>query len=167
MRQDAPDRIIRGGPSIRSRRPPDWIIQGQVAGRHPRKEQPGRIKQEKHRHPGLDHPGTSGRGRPGLEHPGRSKQQEPLPPGLEHPGTSGGRRFASDHSGQKNEERPQPPGHKQLGKRGQTPRARLSRANQAGGAPAPWTGPEATQRTTQGRSTDAGQTMRPRRCRAA
>ena len=53
------------------------------------------------------------------------------------------------------------------GKSGQTPRAPSSGAEQAGGTPAPRTGPEATQSTTPGRNTEAGQRMRPRRCRAA
>ena len=58
---DAPEWIIRGGTSSKSRLPPDWIIRGQLAGR-----------------------------RSGLEHPGRNKQQEPPPPGLDHPGAGGG-----------------------------------------------------------------------------
>ena len=37
----------------------------------------------------------------------------------------------------------------------------------AGAAPGPWPGPEATQRRTPERSTEAWQRMRPRRCRAA
>ena len=35
MRPDASDWIIRGGTSSRSRRPPDWIIRGQVAADAP------------------------------------------------------------------------------------------------------------------------------------
>ena len=35
MRPDAPEWIIRGGSSSRSRRPPDWINQGQGAAWRP------------------------------------------------------------------------------------------------------------------------------------
>ena len=79
------------------------------AGTHERSNQGG-TRRRSRRHPGLDNPGTSGRGRPGLEHPGRSKQQEPPPPGLVHPGARGRRRPGSDHPGQNKKERPQPRG---------------------------------------------------------
>ena len=35
-RPDAPDWIVRGGPSSRNRRPPDWSIRGPAAGDAPR-----------------------------------------------------------------------------------------------------------------------------------
>ena len=43
IRPEAQDWIVRSGTSSRSRRPPDWIIQGQVGAWRP----------------GLDHPGLT------------------------------------------------------------------------------------------------------------
>ena len=40
MRPDAPDWIIWSGTSSSSRRPPDWIIQGQVAAWRPGLDNP-------------------------------------------------------------------------------------------------------------------------------
>ena len=142
-RQDAPDWIIRGGTSSRSRRPPDWIIQEQVAadardwnirsrtrirwGQN-KKEQPkphdskGRGKE--YGRPGLEHPGTSGGGRPGLEHPGRNKRQEPPPPGQEHQGTSGGSSPRLEHPGLNTQGEPPPPGLESSGESGGQKRRR-------------------------------------------
>ena len=67
---DAPEWNLRGGTSSNGRRPPDWIIGGQVAAR-----------------------------RPGQAHPRRNTEQGLPPPGLEQTGTSGGQMPRTGSSG--------------------------------------------------------------------
>ena len=75
---DAPDWSIRGRASSRSRRPPDWIIQGQVA-----EDAPDRIIRGRTRRTGQNPQDRIIRGeearRPGQDRPGRIKEEE-LPP---------------------------------------------------------------------------------------
>ena len=92
---DAPDWNIRGGASSRSSRerykqeeppPPRTASSRDTWRRTPRTGASGAEQaagatgggstRRSCRHPGLDHPATSGDRRPRLEHPGRSKQQE-------------------------------------------------------------------------------------------
>ena len=149
------------------------------------------------RRPGLDHPrrtklqeppprtGTSGEEQAGAAAAPRTgtsrdkwrwtprtgssgaEQAAGATPGLEHPVTRGGKRPGLDRPGKNMKERPQPRGLDQPGKRGVTPRAGTSGAEEAARAPIPQTGPDAAQRTTPRRSRDTGQRTRPSGCRAA
>ena len=136
-RQDAPDRIIRGGPSSRSRRPQDKTIQGQVAGRHPHKEQPGRNKEEE-----LPPPRT-----------GSSRDKWRRAP---RTGTSGAEQAAGAAASRTGASR---------GKRKKTPRIASSGAKQEGEATTPRTqtagekGPAAQGKNVQGGT--SGRSPRP------
>ena len=60
-RPDAPDWKILGGTCSNGRRPPDRIVRGQVAARHPGRAHRRRNKEQRLPPPRLDDPGTSGR----------------------------------------------------------------------------------------------------------
>ena len=83
MSPEAPNWIIRGGSSSRTRHTPDCIIQGQVGGGRHGLDHPGQNKQERPQPPGLDHPDLD------QDCPGRIKQKEPPTPGLERAGEPG------------------------------------------------------------------------------
>ena len=88
---DAPDWHIRGGTSSNSRRPRDWMIEGELATRRNGLPHPGQDKKKRPQPRGLGHQGKSGK-RPGQDRLGRNKQEVPPPPGLKHPGESGGQK---------------------------------------------------------------------------
>ena len=95
----APEWNIRGRTSSKGRRPPNWMILGQVAARRPGRAHPRRNTEQELPPSGLYHPGASGGQRPQTGSSWRMKQQEPLHPGLDHQGTRGGRTPQTGTSG--------------------------------------------------------------------
>ena len=77
---DAPDWNIRGGSSSRSRRPPDWNTQGQEAEDAPDWIVRGRTRRSGHHPQDRINRGKEAR-RSAQDRPGWIKQEEPTPPG--------------------------------------------------------------------------------------